>query len=204
MALAVALNGTIQAVTQPWNLPLNGRQGSWAAVVPETAFQAGPNTVEVFVVSDVAGQTSLARATELSYRLAGSPPTRRKCWCRRMGGPSRSYAKPCGRVEPPRVSTDTILLKGWAVDETHAQPAEQILIFLNERFSTPAARAPRVRILSSGWGSQRLRPPVFTIRSQPRSFRARLTYGSLPSPATPPLRNCAMSRVIPGKENRCD
>ncbi len=72
VALAVALNGTIQAVTQPWSVPKNlpknlsktGRQGSWAAVVPETAFQAGRNTVEVFVVAEDAGHVRLARATE--------------------------------------------------------------------------------------------------------------------------------------------
>ena len=61
ISLAVAVNGTIQAVTQPWSVPINGRHGSWSAVVPESSFQTGRNTVEVFVVSDVAGQATLAR-----------------------------------------------------------------------------------------------------------------------------------------------
>ena len=63
LSLAVAVNGTIQAVTQPWNVPINGRHGSWSAVVPESSFQTGRNTVEVFVVFDTAGQATLARAT---------------------------------------------------------------------------------------------------------------------------------------------
>ncbi len=62
VSLAVAINGTIQAVTQPWSVPIQGRRGVWSAVVPETAFQTGRNTVEVFVVSDVVGRATLARA----------------------------------------------------------------------------------------------------------------------------------------------
>lgn len=60
--LAVAVNGRIQAVTRPWRVPINGRHGVWSAVVPETAFRAGHNTVEVFMVSDAAGQLSLVHA----------------------------------------------------------------------------------------------------------------------------------------------
>ena len=62
VSLAVAINGRIQAITQPWSVPINGRHGSWSAVVPESSFQTGRNTVEVFIVSDVVGRASLARA----------------------------------------------------------------------------------------------------------------------------------------------
>ena len=62
VSLAVAVNGRIQAVTRPWSVPVEGRQGVWSAIVPETAFQTGQNTVEVFVVSDVAGRVTLSRA----------------------------------------------------------------------------------------------------------------------------------------------
>ena len=65
VSLAVAVNGTIQAVTHPRSFPVNGRDGSWSAIVPESSFQTGRNTVEVFVVSEVAGQAALARATEM-------------------------------------------------------------------------------------------------------------------------------------------
>ena len=48
--LAVAINGTIQAVTQPW-VPLAEKdRGRWSALVPEAAFQHGHNDVEVFEV----------------------------------------------------------------------------------------------------------------------------------------------------------
>ena len=61
VSLAVAINGIIQAITHPWSVPINGRHGSWSAVVPESSFQTGRNTVEVFVVSEVTGRATLAR-----------------------------------------------------------------------------------------------------------------------------------------------
>ena len=62
--LAVTINGTIQAVSQPW-IPLAQKdRGRWSALVPEEAFKQGHNDVEVFVVVDDAGHLSLARATE--------------------------------------------------------------------------------------------------------------------------------------------
>ena len=67
ISLAVAVNGTIQAVTQPWSVPIQGRQGVWSAIVRETAYQTGQNTVEVFVVSDVAGQVTLSRVRGIHW-----------------------------------------------------------------------------------------------------------------------------------------
>ena len=128
--LVVAVNGTIQAVTQPLSIPIKGRQGSWSAVVPETAFQTGQNAVEVFVVSDDAGQPSLARATGVHYRLDQAEV---------LVLPDGSTIPIVpqalrGYIETPLISEDTVLLKGWAVHEESAQPAERILIFLNGTF----------------------------------------------------------------------
>ncbi len=127
ISLAVAVNGTIQAVTQPWSIPIQGRHGSWSAVVPESVFQAGQNAVEVFVVSGDAGQATLARATGVHYRLDQTEV---------LVTPDGSTIPIVpqalrGYIETPRVSENTVLLKGWAVDEESAQPAERILIFLN-------------------------------------------------------------------------
>ena len=134
-SLAVAVNGTIQAVTQPWSVSIKGRYGSWAAVVPETAFQTGQNTIEVFVVSDVTGQLTLARATEAHYRLSGSSTDQTEVLMSPDGSPIPLVPQALrGYIETPQVSENTVLLKGWAVDEKHAQPAERILIFLNGTF----------------------------------------------------------------------
>ena len=126
-SLAVAVNGTIQAVTQPWSIPIQGRHGSWSAVVPESVFQTGQNTIEVFVISGDAEQATLARATGVHYRLDQTEV---------LVTPDGSTIPVVpqalrGYIENPRVSENTVLLKGWAVDGESAQPAERILIFLN-------------------------------------------------------------------------
>ena len=129
-SLAVAVNGTIQAVVRPWSIPIQGRHGSWSAVVPESVFQAGQNTIEVFVVSDSAGQATLAHATGVHYRL-----DRTEVLVTPDGSEIPIVPQALrGYIETPRVSENTVLLKGWAVDEKRAQPAERILIFLNGAF----------------------------------------------------------------------
>ena len=62
VALAVAVNGTIEAVTEPWKVPIRGQEGRWSAMVPETAFRTGENAVEVVVITQAAGEVRLARA----------------------------------------------------------------------------------------------------------------------------------------------
>ena len=49
MELAVAVNGTVRAVTRTFRLP--GLEDAWAAMVPEEAFRQGANDVQVFAVS---------------------------------------------------------------------------------------------------------------------------------------------------------
>ena len=61
IALAIAVNGTIEAVTEPWKVPIRGREGFWSAIVPETAFRTGANTVEVFVITKVGSEVRPAR-----------------------------------------------------------------------------------------------------------------------------------------------
>ena len=62
ISLAVAVNGAIEAVTEPWKPPIGGREGSWSAIVPETAFRIGENTVEVFLIAEAGGKVRLSRA----------------------------------------------------------------------------------------------------------------------------------------------
>jgi hypothetical protein len=65
--LAIAVNGTIQAVTQTSTLE-NG-VGAWSAVVDEASFRAGHNGVEVFMVSGSEGKPVLKRASSVNYFL---------------------------------------------------------------------------------------------------------------------------------------
>ena len=61
VALAVAVNGTVEAVVEPWKVPVRGREGIWSAVVPETSFHPGENTVEVMVITGAGAETRIAR-----------------------------------------------------------------------------------------------------------------------------------------------
>ena len=61
IVLAVAVNGVIEAVTQPWKVPVRGRNGFWSVMVPERAFRLGENTVEVFIVTEIGTEVRLAR-----------------------------------------------------------------------------------------------------------------------------------------------
>lgn len=48
-ALAIAVNGTIRAVTRPYRL--KGLQNRWAALVPESSFRPGKNDIQFFAVT---------------------------------------------------------------------------------------------------------------------------------------------------------
>jgi hypothetical protein len=48
--LAVAINGTIRATARSLDFSVSGRQRSWCAVVPESAFREGFNELQVFEI----------------------------------------------------------------------------------------------------------------------------------------------------------
>lgn len=185
VSIAVAINGTIQAVAQPWSVSLKGRHGSWSAVVPETAFQTGQNAVDVFVVSDVTGQPSLARATGGHYLLSGSPTDQTEVLMSPDGSPIPIVPQALrGWVDATQVSENTASLKGWAVDENHAQPVEQILIFLNGTFFHAGQTSlPRPKIVE--WLGQ----PAFATSGFRYTFPAEPFTGS----ETPEVRVFAVS-----------
>jgi hypothetical protein len=55
--LAVALNGTVQAVTRTYTSI--GQENQWSAVLSETALQRGHNDLQLFVIRGAAGQLTL-------------------------------------------------------------------------------------------------------------------------------------------------
>lgn len=73
--LAIAVNGRIEAVTQTWTVPVHGREGYWAAIVPERALRRGRNTLEILVVTQVGTQVGMQ--TRLA-RMRATP--RDTCW----------------------------------------------------------------------------------------------------------------------------
>ncbi len=64
--IALALNGTVRAITRPWSFTVKGKYGRWSALLDPQLLQPGKNTVEAFGVTTHKDRTTLVRA-------AGSP-----------------------------------------------------------------------------------------------------------------------------------
>lgn len=71
---AIAVNGTIRAVTRTWEESLMHRPGEWAAIVDERAFVPGANRIEVFHLYTAPAGVRMAR-TE-SFTVSPVPPGR--------------------------------------------------------------------------------------------------------------------------------
>ena len=64
--IALALNGTVRAITQPWSFAVKGRYGRWSALLDPQFFRSDKNTIEAFGVITQNDQAAL-------IRTAGSP-----------------------------------------------------------------------------------------------------------------------------------
>jgi hypothetical protein len=136
--LAVAVNGVIRGVVRTWDV---GGTARWSALVPETAFVAGSNRVEVFVVSaDEEGHAGLERTTggpgapSPAYALAG--PRRR----------GETLVTPDGRAvalvpKAVRGCLDVVNLEnrcvgfaGWAADVANAEIPEAVVVLADGKF----------------------------------------------------------------------
>ena len=135
--LAVAVNGVIEAVTQTYE----GRGSSFTAMVPGTAFKAGSNQVEVFVISESEDRPSLAsirkkkkdaRLYSLAQAASGTPeeiivsPTGRtiRIVPGAMGGT-------VGAVQQHAWLWHTFLISGWASDGAHREPVDEVVVFVD-------------------------------------------------------------------------
>ena len=140
--LAVAVNGSIQAITRPWAFPVKGETGRWSAIVDETVFRSGHNDVQVFLVSGVTGvngQPVLQRTRfDQTYFLTQSDAP--------VDGSAETLTSPAGvslpitpqairgRLENARIKDDYVVFSGWAVDEKNEQLPEAIVMFVNGQF----------------------------------------------------------------------
>ena len=60
--IALALNGTVRAITRPWPFAVKGRYGRWSALLDPQFFQPGKNTIEAFGVTTHNDRVTLVRA----------------------------------------------------------------------------------------------------------------------------------------------
>jgi hypothetical protein len=126
--LAVAVNGTIRAVTRTFT-----ERGAtmFQAFVPETALRAGANDVAVFAVSPTGRGPVLQelRRNELSFALetAGEPAITTS-----DGGTVRVFPKALAGTVGVRRAKD-VTFTGWAADLRARRAAEWVVVFVDGR-----------------------------------------------------------------------
>jgi len=163
--LSVAVNSTVHAVTRTF-IDAEGNL-RFTAMVPETAFRAGNNDIEVFVVSRVAGQISLERTTTqstVSYFLSASHGRRGESIISSNGKSIPIIPNALrGHINVADDRSDHVVLAGWAADVKNSQIPEAIVIFLNGNF------------FYSG-SSNRKRPDVVKVFDSAALLRAGFQY----------------------------
>ena len=197
--LAVAVNGVIEAVTRSYE----GPGSSFTAMVPGTVFKTGPNQVEVFVISESKDGPSLASIRKetkeaLRYSLAQAA----------SGAPREIIVSPSGTtIIAPGVmggSVDvvqrhpwlrqTVVIGGWASDESQRQPADQVAVFVDgeahhhphtvvgrsdlvEGFKAPLLERAGFRVRLPGTIFERDPPPVVRVFAvSPDGVASELSY----------------------------
>ena len=130
--LAVAINGTIQAVTRTF---VRGQDIWFSAIVPERSFRNGYNSVELFMVSGPTDRPRLLAPANVRPGMSNYSLTR-------LHG-RESIETPEGRIVPIVPGAmggnvdrgiqqgDVGIIRGWAADLRGWQPAESILVLLN-------------------------------------------------------------------------
>jgi len=133
--LAVAVNGTIQAVTRPWQFPVKGESGSWSAIVSEKAFRSGKNDVETFVISQTEDRTTLLRPLGIFDQLPEYPSAAQQMVLSPQGTPRPVVISTLqGWVDHAKIHDGRLELVGWAADVEQTQIAKEIWVYVNGKF----------------------------------------------------------------------
>ncbi|MCP4657289.1 MAG: sulfatase-like hydrolase/transferase [bacterium] len=132
--LAVAINGTISATVPTYGA--RERRHRFTALVPETAFRAGGNHLEVLVIRERDGGRELETTEE----------RRRSTYALREGADQQVEAIVVDGVEYPvgkelegwidstSGGEETVTVNGWAADRARFCPADEIVVFLDGGF----------------------------------------------------------------------
>jgi len=133
--LAVAVNGTIRAMTRTY--PQEEDIHEWSAIVPETSFMAGKNDIEIFIVSLVTGKLCLSRTqsqSAVAFSLASGAQGRETIIT--SDGKSIPVISGAlhGFLDRAGVSNDRVKFSGWAADVRNSELPGAIVIFVNEKF----------------------------------------------------------------------
>ncbi|MFV2072402.1 MAG: sulfatase-like hydrolase/transferase [Thermoanaerobaculales bacterium] len=154
--LAMAVNGTIQAVTQSHSLPGRADFKSFSAMVPESAFAPGRNLVTVYAIEGTGeGKPRLVTikpAASISYALTLDADDRPISILTSDG---RTIAL-IPQALRGRARSDSVTLSGWAADINGSRPAQTVLVFSGPRFLFSVDVWRPVPAISERYGNPRL------------------------------------------------
>ncbi len=132
--LALAINGTIRSLTQPWTFPLNGHYGRWCTVVPEAPLHTSSNDIEPYSVCVQAGRTVLLRPTAAFQNLLQDYPGTGEELVSPDGQKVRVELDALqGRVDRAKVDQHQLELGGWAVDIRNMSLSHAVWVVVNGR-----------------------------------------------------------------------
>ena len=157
--IALALNGTVRAVTQPWSFAAKGKNGKWSALIDPQFLQPGKNTIEAFGVDVQQGQITLVRAAGSPEHL---PVFEARASDMPMASPdetSEIIITPSGNrqsltpsaldgwVDRAEIKAGHLELAGWAANVEQSQIAQEIWVYVNgEFFHTGRFRVARLDV----------------------------------------------------------
>jgi hypothetical protein len=133
--LAVAVNGTIRAVTR--TDPLEGGFSKWGTLVSEASFRPGKNDIEVFVVSVTQGKPRLVRTKNQStatYALSTLNRQRGEALISSDGTSMPVIPNALGWLDVAVIENDVVRFAGWAGDIKNSELPKAILLFANGEF----------------------------------------------------------------------
>lgn len=162
--LAIAVNGTIRAVTRAQ--PGQNGQAEFSALVPEQSFRPGRNDVTVFVVTGSEEQPVLHATrdrTSLMYTLSvedGREELTDERGVRYVvveGGLA-------GAVDAGELEDGYGVLRGWAADVERLRPAEAVVAFVDGRFLAAGRVGLARRDVASHYSAEELLLAGYEVR----------------------------------------
>ena len=132
--LALALNGTIRAVTQPWSFVVRGKNGKWSALLDPQLLQSGKNTIEAFGVVALSDRVTLVRGTGSPEHLPVFEAPGETIITPNSDSQSLTPSDLEGWVDRAEVRAGHLELAGWAVDVERAQKAKEIWVYVDNEF----------------------------------------------------------------------
>ena len=133
--LAISVNGTIEAITKPWQFSVKGRSGVWSAVLPEDVVRELSPEIEIFLVSEEGNRNVLLRPTGHFDELPNYPEIGRSHIIAPSGTlESLDRSSYHGQIDLVRRQKGRLEIAGWAAKISSRTIPDYIWVYMNGAF----------------------------------------------------------------------